>query len=186
MKKITFFGSGIELENYKCEMPEIDSIARLISKYYNHLLYGGTNIGIMGKFSTSAKKNGMKITCILPRWFFEKNKEYVFKGDEIILTNDLSERKDKLEKTNCLICYPGGVGTFDEIFNLIAKISLGEVKTIPIILYNFERFYSPILLQIECGIKTGLIKKEIWEFIYTFEHVDQLKKILESIKNEFD
>jgi uncharacterized protein (TIGR00730 family) len=182
MKKITFIGSGIELEHYNSDTPEIDSIVEVVSKYYDTLLFGGTTIGLMGAFASSAKKNNMKITCIIPEWFFNKNKAYVFKGDEIILTRDLSERKNRLENTNCLICYPGGVGTLDELFNLIAKISLGEAKNIPILLYNFERFFSPVLLQIQYGIKTGLIKKEVMDFLYTFENVDKLKDILEKIK----
>lgn len=184
MKKITFFGSGVEIEKHKNEMPEIDSVVRLISKYYNKLLFGGTNIGIMGIFAKSAKKNDFQITSVVPKWFAEKNKNLIFRGDKLVLTSTLAERKKVLTNTDAVLIYSGGVGTLDELFDLIARISLQETKPIPMIIYNFERFYSPILLQIEYGIKTGIIKKEIMGFIYTFEQVDQLEVILEKIKNK--
>ena len=182
MKKITFIGSGIEMEKYKNEIPEINSVVKAISKKYEEVLFGGTKIGLMGKFAKSAKENNLKVMSVVPKWFADKHKDLLFSGDELVLTKDLAERKKILEKTDTVLCYPGGVGSIDELFNLIARISLGEIKEIPIIIYNFERFYSPIILQIELGIKTGMIKKEVMNFIYTFEHIDELERILEIIK----
>lgn len=181
MKKITFFGSGVEEEKYKNEIPEIDAVVNLISKHYQEVMFGGTNLGLMGKFAESAKKKNMKITCVVPKWFAEKYKQYIFTGGKIVLTEDLSGRKKILEEADAVICYPGGVGTFDELFNIIARISLGEAKPVPIFIYNFERFYSPLLLQMEYGVKTGTIKKEVMDFIYTFESVDKLEEILNKV-----
>jgi hypothetical protein len=182
MKKITFFGSGIEIENYKNGIPEIKAVVKVVSKYYDELLFGGTNIGIMGEFARNAKENHFKITSIVPKWFAKKHKKLLFKEGKLILVDNLAERKKILSDTDAVLCYPGGVGTLDEFFDLIARILLCETKQIPILIYNFERFYSPILLQIEYCIKTGIIKKEVVDFIYTFEHIDQLEKILEKIQ----
>lgn len=181
MKKITFFGSGVELEKYNLNLPEIDSIVKILSKKYDVVLFGGTNIGIMSKFVKSAKKEKLKITSIVPAWFAKKHKNLIYKGDNLLLAKSLAERKQLLVNSDTILVYPGGIGTYDEVFDLIARISLGEINPIPIIIYNFERFYSPILLQIEFGIKVGVIKKEIMDFIYTFEHVDQFEKIINEI-----
>lgn len=178
MKKITFFGSGVELEKYGNNLPEINSVLASVSKKYDEVLFGGTNIGIMGKFATCAKENGLKISSILPKWFMDKYEELVFSRENLVLVDSLAERKKVLCQTDAVLCYPGGVGTLDELFDLLARISLEEIEPIPIIIYNFERFYSPILLQIESGIRTGIIKKEVMDNIHTFEQVDQLDKIL--------
>ncbi|MGY4884351.1 MAG: LOG family protein [Nanobdellota archaeon] len=182
MKKLTFVGSGVEIEKYKNELPEVDSVVKVISKYYKDIMFGGTNRGLMGKFSESAKKNKLNVISVIPKWFTEKYPDYLFKGDKIILTENLAERKKILEDTDAMLCYPGGVGTFDELFNIIARISLGEIKPVPVLIYNFERFYSPLLLQMEFGVKTGVIRKDVMDFIYTFETVDQLEEILEKIR----
>ncbi len=184
MKKITFFGSGIEIENYGAKTPEMKSMVRLVSKYYNEVLFGGTNIGIMGEFARTAKENNLKVTSVIPRWFAKKHKKLLFQGDKIVLVRSLAERKKILTHTDAVLCYPGGIGTLDELFDLMARILLDEIKPMPIIIYNFERFYSPLLLQIEYGIKIGIIKKKVMSFVYTFESVDQLERILEGIKNE--
>ena len=182
MKKLTFVGSGVETEKYKNGIPEIDSVVKLISKYYTDVLYGGTNAGLMGKFSERAKRHKLKVTSVVPKWFAEKHKELISQGDKLILTENLAERKKILEDTDTMLCYPGGVGTLDELFNIIARISLGEMKPVPVIIYNFERFYSPMILQLEFGVKTGAIRKDVMDFIYTFESIDKLQEILEKIK----
>src|SRR6056297_1863598 len=118
MKKITFFGSGTE--DFQGEKPEIDSVVSTISQEYDELLFGGTNIGLMGKFATSAKENNMKVTSVVPEWFAEKHSDLMFPGDKKILAHDLAERKKYLEDTNAILCYPGGIGSLDEIFNILA------------------------------------------------------------------
>lgn len=182
MKKITFFGSGVELEDNKNPTPEADSIAKVLAKNYSDLLFGGTDIGLMGLFARCCKENNMDVTCVVHKWFVDNHGELLFKEGSLVTTTDLAERKKVLCETDAIICYPGGIGTFDELFYLLARISHHEVEPIPILIYNFERFFAPLLLQIEHGIRTGIIKKEMMEYVHTFEHVDQLTEIMKQIK----
>lgn len=181
MKKITFFGSGVELKNINISKPEMSRIVEIISVHYDKILYGGTNIGLMGEFAKEAKNKGLKIKSVVTDWLSEEHNELIFSSDEINVAKDLSERKEILTKTDAVLIYPGGIGTMDELFDLITKISFKEIEPIPIIIYNFERYYSPLLLQIEYGIKVGTIKKEIMDILHTFEHPKQLKEILEGV-----
>ncbi|HTY11493.1 MAG TPA: LOG family protein [Bacteroidota bacterium] len=178
MKTITFFGSGREKENITIPAPEINSVVALVSRYYRRVLFGGTNIGFMGEFAESCVSHNMEVESVLPGWFIEKHPELIFKKAKEVIVDSLSERKRYLSNTDAVLCYPGGVGTLDELFDIIARISLGEIAVVPIFLYNHERFYSPLLLQIEYGVKTGIIKVETQSFIHTFEHVDQLEVLL--------
>ena len=179
MKTITFFGSGVERENVKSEMPEIRPVIERISRHYDEFRFGGTNIGLLGKVGEEALEHGLKVTPILPKWLAEEHEELVFSEENLILTDHLAERKRELSKTDAILCYPGGVGTFDEIFDVLARISMGEMDPVPVIIYNYERFYSPLLLQVEHGVKTGTIKEEVMDHIHTFEQIETLEQILE-------
>lgn len=182
MNRITFFGSGVEREDVRSDMPEVDPVVRLLADHYDEFRFGGTNVGLVGRVGTAAKDHGLDVIPILPRWLAEEHEEIVFDSDSTVLTDDLATRRLKLSDTDAIICYPGGVGTFDELFEVLARISLNEIESIPVLVYNYERFYSPILLQIEHGIKTGTIKEHVQECIYTFEQVQTLREILQELE----
>lgn len=181
MKKITFFGSGIESADVKIRGIEVDSVVFLVSKKFDMLKFGGTNEGLMGQFSKSADNAKMKIECILPKYISDNYPKIIYEGGEKKIVETMADRKKELTNTDAILCYPGGIGTFDELFDTLVKISFGEIKPIPIIIYNFERLFSPLLLQIELCINKGLIKKNVLDNLYTFEHVDQLSDILNKI-----
>jgi len=139
----------------------------------------------MNFFAEQCRTQGMEIESVIPVWFAEKYPNIVCnKSDTQILVDSLSKRKLRLMETDAIICYPGGVGTFDEMFDVLARISLGELKQTPMFIYNFERFYSPLLLQMEYGIKTKYIKEAALESVYTFEHSNQLRSVLKNLNDK--
>lgn len=178
MKEITFFGSGVEQEDTTIPVPEVASVITALSKNYDKLRFGGTNVGLMGLFAKEARTQGFSVTGVVPGWLSERYQELILDSDETLYVEDLDERKKMLFDTDAVICYPGGIGTMDELMALLAQIALEEIEPIPIYLYNDEGFFAPLLLQIEFGIKTGLIKKDIIDIIHVFERVDQLVSYL--------
>ena len=65
--------------------------------------------------------------------------------DEVIHTRNLSDRKDIMtEKSDVLVALPGGVGTLDEVFHVIAAASIGYHHK-KVIFYNEYGFYNELL-----------------------------------------
>jgi uncharacterized protein (TIGR00730 family) len=182
--KICFIGSGIEREDTKLAGIEIHSIAKVVRNYFDTLVFGGSNEGLMEAFASAFAAQGGHVISAVPRWLHEI--DLVYKGGEIIMCEDLAERKKLMfAKADAVLCYPGGLGTWDELFDLLARRAIdAEVNSAPvcppIYLYNWENYYAPLLLQIDTAVEVGLVKREAIKMLQPFETVESLMKHLEN------
>ncbi|MDD6527077.1 MAG: TIGR00730 family Rossman fold protein [Oscillospiraceae bacterium] len=126
-----------------------------IGKSGHSLVYGGSKTGLMGELAGSVLKAGGKVTGVEPQFFIDEGFQY--DGlTELIVTKDMAERKTKMiELGDAFIAFPGGTGTLEEIAEVMAKVSLGQLDA-PCILYNLNGYYEPLRALLETMIKKGL------------------------------
>ena len=110
-------------------------------------VYGGGTGGLMGAVAESAVASGGLVTGIIPE--FLKNWEGAdldkFEFDELIVTRDMHERKHAMfEKSDAFVALPGGIGTLEEIIEIMTWAQLGRHKK-PIVLANISGFWDPLL-----------------------------------------
>ena len=121
------------------------------------LVYGGGNKGIMGAVANACLDNGGKVIGIIPKLLLEWEAEH--KGlSELIVTDDMHDRKKLLyEKGDAAIVLPGGLGTFDELFEMLVwnNLSIHDKK---IVLFKYQGFYDPLVAMIN--------KMEEEDFLY--------------------
>ena len=104
--------------------------------------YGGGAIGLMGSLANSILNNGGRITGIIPRFMIEQGWGHT--GIDHIIVSDMHERKKKLADTNAVIALPGGVGTMEELLEMITLKQLGKLL-IPVVILNTKGFFDPLL-----------------------------------------
>lgn len=176
--RICFIGSGVEREDTRLDGIEIDAVARVIEDRYDTLVFGGSNIGLMAEYADAHRAAGGSVVSVAPNWLGEE--ELLYEHGEMIACDDLAERKRIMfDEVDAVLCYPGGVGTWDELFDLIARHAVLPTRSCPrIYLYNWEKFYAPILLQMEIGTELGLIHEHALATISAFESVDELARLV--------
>ena len=105
------------------------------------LIYGGSSIGLMGIVSGTALERNGRVIGVEPRFFIEAGVEQ-HDLDELIVTETMSERKAKLiELGDAFIALPGGIGTLEEITEIISRIRL-RLTAAPCIFLNIDGFYD--------------------------------------------
>ena len=140
MTNIGVFCSSLDGEKIFSE--KAIELGAILAKENHSLVYGGGKLGLMGDLAKSVKKNDSKVISVIPSYL---NKPHITfsESDEIYETKDLFERKKKLiELSDVLIALPGGVGTLDEIFDVIALFALGEINK-SIFLLNINNYWLP-------------------------------------------
>ena len=111
------------------------------------MVYGGGHVGLMGLVADAALANGGEVIGVIPGFMVEK--ELAHSGlTELIVVRDMHERKMRMhERSDAVIALPGGLGTMDELFELLTWRQLG-LHAKPMGLLNVNDFYSPLLEQI--------------------------------------
>ena len=132
------------------------------------LVYGGNNIGCMGILADAARAAGGKVVGITPQLMVDKGIGDQ-KCDELIVTEGMRERKRLMEERgDAFVVLPGGIGTLEEVFEILVGKSLGYHHK-PIVLVNVANFFSPLLSMLEHGMKEGFIKERVKELIFVAE-----------------
>lgn len=124
------------------------ALGRWIGENGHSILYGGTAQGLMECIARSVKEVGGETVGILPRFMYDHGLASSY-ADDLVLTVDMIERKNEMMKrADVFIALPGGFGTLDEVFHVIASGQVGchEKK---VVMFNIDGFYEPIKLQME-------------------------------------
>jgi uncharacterized protein (TIGR00730 family) len=150
-----------------------------MAKRFKTLVFGGSKVGMMGEFAAAFASSGGHVVGVFPDWLEVEN--LVYGGAELVRCRDLAERKRVMfEEVDAILCYPGGLGTWDELFDLLARKAVDrELRCPPIYLYNWENFYAPLLLQIETAVELGLIRSTNCEAILPFASVEELCRLMD-------
>lgn len=108
------------------------------------LVYGGANMGLMECVAKAAKEHGSTVMGVVPT-IIEERGAVSDLLDVTFRTDNLSDRKDViLRESDVLIALPGGIGTLDEAFHVMASGSIGYHGK-KVIFYNIDGFWNPLL-----------------------------------------
>jgi uncharacterized protein (TIGR00730 family) len=121
------------------------------------LIYGGNLIGCMGALADAARAAGGRVVGITPELLV---REGIADNScsELVVTQTMRERKALMEERgDAFIALPGGLGTFEEVFEVLVAKLLGYHQK-PIVLLNVAGYYAPLLAMIEHGIEQRFIK----------------------------
>jgi uncharacterized protein (TIGR00730 family) len=123
------------------------------------LVYGGNAVGLMGAVADAVREAGGKVIGITPQVLMNKGITDE-RCTELIVTPDMRQRKALLEsRGDAFIALPGGLGTFEEIFEIIVGRQL-NTHTKPIVLLNIAGYYGPLLAMLQHGIDQRFIKAD--------------------------
>lgn len=143
----------------------------------NNLVYGGAALGLMECVAQAVKDSGGKVIGVVPEKLEEKNKVSSL-CDKIYNTVNLSDRKDKMEDlSDYMIALPGGVGTLDEIFHVIAAGSIGYHDK-KIIFYNINGFYDKLISVLEDLQREGFLRHSPDRYYLVANNIEELKSII--------
>ena len=142
------------------------------------LIYGGVDLGLMGCTAEAVKSKGGKLTGVVPDRFEDDGKTSQL-CDTIIQVNSLSERKDRMvQLADHIIALPGGVGTLDEVFTVMAAASVGYHGK-RVTFYDIDGFYDRLVSLMQ-GLKDeGFLRHPLDEY---FNVAHNLEEIISSLK----
>ncbi|HOX48186.1 MAG TPA: TIGR00730 family Rossman fold protein, partial [Spirochaetales bacterium] len=136
------------------------------------LVYGGGNVGTMGALARAALEAGGKVTGVIPRRLHEAVESVEL--TELIVAEDMHERKARMaEESDAFIALPGGIGTFEELFEVWAWRQIGFHEK-PVGLLDVGGFYRPLLAFLGGVVREGFLGKDSLEDLVVDEEPGRL------------
>ena len=162
--------------------PNYETAARIFTKEIANkkinVVFGGGNVGLMNVISNVALEGGVKVTGILLKSLSEL--ELVNPNiSERILTETLLDRKDEfMKRSDAFVVLPGGVGSMDELFEILANNQLGMINK-PLGILNTDGYYDDLLSWFTKALDEGFVsKKNFDEIIISDDPIQLVDKIL--------
>lgn len=127
------------------------------------LVFGGGNVGLMGEVARAAHAAGAPILGVLPS-FLRHLEQPLKTAEELIVVPDMQQRKSiMLERSDAFIALPGGLGTFDEIFEVLSTAQL-QVHKKPLVLIDTEGYFSTFEPLVARIVREGFAIRSIENF----------------------
>ncbi len=144
------------------------------------LVFGGGRIGIMGVVADAALAAGGKVLGVIPEFLtqWEVAHERV---SEMVITDSMHTRKRRLyEESDAFLIMPGGLGTFDEAFEIITWRQL-RLHDKPILLCNVAGSVGPLVATIDHAIEQGFADPACRQLFELIEGVPAVLRRLQTL-----
>ncbi|QCE33326.1 TIGR00730 family Rossman fold protein [Acetobacteraceae bacterium] len=156
---------------------EAEKTAQILAKHKITLIYGGGNTGLMGVVATSCLEAGGKVKGIIPTFLTSVETAHPDVTD-LEITENMAIRKIKMIKaSDASIILPGGLGTFDELLEVLVERQLGLSQK-PIFLLNIQGWANPLLEAFQAAIAQGFADQKILDFLEIFPTADAFENHL--------
>src|SRR5882757_1271152 len=143
-----------------------EELGRALATRNIGLIYGGSNVGLMKAVAEAALTADGRVIGVIT---------------EVLVTSTMHTRKALIgEKADAFIALPGGFGTFEELFEVLAWHTL-KIHAKPILLLNTNGFYDKLLIFLDHCVTEGILKPKSRELLLVADTVEDVLAQLFSV-----
>ena len=156
MRRVCVF-CGSSVGNQRTYRDAAEALGALLADRGIGLVYGGGNVGLMGVIADAVMTRGGEVIGVIPQSLADR--EIAHTGiTELRVVDSMHTRKAMMaELADAFVAMPGGVGTFEEFFEVVTWTQLGLHRK-PCGLLNVSDFYAPLAAFIDQAVTEGFIR----------------------------
>lgn len=156
MKRICVFCGSSAGRSQEYRLAAV-GLGKLLAQRGIELVYGGAAVGLMGAVADAALAAGGEVIGVIPRALVDKEVAHTGLKD-LRIVESMHERKALMaELSDAFIALPGGIGTFEEIFEVWTWTQLGDHRK-PCGLLNVNGFYDKLLAFVDHVVEESFLK----------------------------
>src|SRR6202453_5136639 len=149
-----------------------EELGRTLARHNFGLVYGGAKVGLMLAVAEAALAANGSVIGVIPEVLVDLEVAH-YGLTELHVTSTMHTRKALIgEKADAFIVLPGGFGTFEELFEVLAWHTL-KLHTKPILLLNTHGFYDKLLTFLDHCVEEGMLKPKNRELLLVADTVEE-------------
>lgn len=155
----------------------------LIAKEGWGVVYGGGHVGLMGLTADAALQNGGKVIGIIPEHIQEREVQHD-NLTELHVVDTMHVRKQMMvDRSQAFVILAGGLGTLDELFELLTWKQLG-LHDKPIVIVNIKGYWTKLLEAVQNIADEGFMRQEDLGLYMVVDSVDDVPKAIKEAPHE--
>ena len=184
IKNISVF-CGAHLGNNPIYASEAKKVAEVIVEKGMNVVFGGGDVGLMGVVSHTAIDNGGEVLGISLQSLYELELTNP-RIQEVVVAQTLLERKDIfMQRSDAFIVLPGGVGSLDELAEVMCSNKLGIINK-PIGILNTNGYYDHLLAWMKKAVEEGFVSDANFNELIVSDSCEDLIERVASEKRPAD
>lgn len=147
------------------------------------VVFGGGARGMMGAVARGIHKGGGELIGVAPTFF---NVDGVLSEHctKLVYTETMRERKQYMEEhSDAFLVTPGGIGTYDEFFEILTLRQLGRHSK-PIVLYNINGYFNPLCEMLQKTADGNFMRRENLRLVFISDNADEILNYVENFTPE--
>ena len=160
---------------------KVEQMGREMVARGHSLVFGGGGNGLMGAAARGVRAAGGHILGVIPKFFDDEKVEAVYEFcDELIEPDTMRERKQIMEdNADAFIIVPGGIGTFEEFFEILTLKQLCRHNK-PIAIYNLKNYYHEIMLVLKAAIEKNFLREDCNQLFFVSDDLEKVFSYVEA------
>ncbi len=160
-----------------------EALGRAMAERGHTLVFGGGDRGLMGAAARGAASRGGRIVGVAPR-FFDRPGILYRTGAELVLTDTMAERKTVMRsRADAFIALPGGIGTMEEILEVITLRTLGQTDK-PAAFLDADGYWLPTVEALRMTVEKGFAKPGLMDAFDYFTDAEACLRYLEGHRDD--
>lgn len=165
----------------KIYIEAVEALGAQLVRRGHSLVFGGGGNGLMGAVARGVHAEGGEIMGVIPKFFQEEGVEALCDfADHLVYPETMRERKQIMEENaDGFIVTPGGIGTFEEFFEILTLKQLCRHEK-PIAIYNINGYYDELILFMRKAIDQQFIRETCMDLFFVTDDLEEMFRYLEN------
>ena len=179
MKVCVFGASSAHID--QVYIKTVEELGEKLARCGHSLVFGAGGTGLMGAAARGFKRGGGRITGVVPTFFRDEGVEQLYSEcDETVYTETMRERKAIMEDlADIFVIVPGGIGTFEELFEVLTLKQLNRHDK-GIVILDIDGYYDGMELFMETAYKRKFITQKCR---HLYENFDNITAVVDYVNN---
>ncbi len=178
--KICIYGSASDYIK-KDYIEKTEQLGAKLGKKGHALVFGGGACGLMGAAARGFYSENAQIIGVAPS-FFNVDGILFENCTEMIRTETMRQRKQKMDDlADAFITTPGGVGTYEEFFEILTLKQLNQSKK-TLVLFNIDGYFNPLKTMLEHSRDGGFLPQATIDLCFFSDNEEEIIEYLENYK----
>lgn len=140
-----------------CYHDAAQDFGKVLARHGIELVWGGGHVGLMGTVADAVLASGGTVFGVIPEFMADRELAHPFATEMRVVDSMHTRKATMAERAEGFVALPGGLGTLDELFEILTWAQL-QIHHKPVGLLNVNGFFDPLLAMVEHMAKEGFIR----------------------------